>query len=149
MTATGVYDQAHVNLQELLGRTYNNPLGETPFPLLQSLLGGRGRPQVLDAGCGRGQISRWWAVHAGASVDAFDPSLAMLAGAMHMVQQEGLEDQVRLHQADVAGFTSTAQYDLVIAHDVLCYCDRLRADLQRAAGFSAGRRRGKPDWLSR
>jgi len=129
MTAT-VYDQTHVRLQELLGRTYNNPLGETPFPLLQKLVGASGCPLVLDAGCGRGQTSRWWAVHAGATVDAFDPSPTMLDNARRMVTQQSLENQIRLHQTDIASFSSGSKYDLVIAHDVLCYSEKLRPDLR-------------------
>ncbi len=135
MNVTAVYDQAHVRLQELLGRTYNNPLGDAPFPLLRALLAANGRPHVLDAGCGRAQSSRWWAVHAGASVDGFDPSPMMLASARIMVSQQQLEDRVKLHHADIASFSSADRYDLVIAHDVLCYSEQLAPDLQRLLAF--------------
>jgi len=48
-----IYVDSQIKLQNLLGRTYYNPLGDQPFELLRRLVGDIGDVRVLDAGCGR------------------------------------------------------------------------------------------------
>jgi len=127
-----VYDEGHVALHRWIGRAYNNPLGESAFPLLQRLLGLDGPRQVLDAGCGRGGTALWWARH-GARVVAFDPSLPMLAEAERRVGRAALSGSVALVRADLRTFRPDREFDLVVAHDVLCYSDHRARDLRRLA----------------
>lgn len=124
-----IYNEDHVAVSRLLGREYNNPLGEAAFPLLKRLVCAPARPDILDAGCGRGQTACWWARQAGAWVDAFDPSGAMLTEANTRARALGVDRQIRFQQADIAGFHSSSRYDLAIVHDVLCYSPQRDADL--------------------
>ncbi len=135
---TAVYDQAHVQVQALLGRTYNNPFGPELFPLLWRLLGQRQGLRVLDVGCGRGQSALWWAQHTEAQVDAIDPSPSMLAAARHSAATEAAARRVTFHQATLTDFARESPghtYDLVLSHDVLCY----EADFASAWGHMAER----------
>jgi SAM-dependent methyltransferase len=118
-----VYDQAHVRISQIIGRRYNNPLGEAPFELLRRLLKDRPEPRVLDLGCGRGATSLWWARNANARVVALDPSPEMLEEARRLLSAEGLESRVELRQSGIESLSDDGTYDLVLAHDVLCYLE--------------------------
>lgn len=127
-----LYDDTHVTLCRMLGRRYNNPLEDRPWPLLERLLG-RGRPRVLDLGCGRGASSLAWA-RRGARVTGVDPSEAMITEARRLARQEedGLDVSFRtgrLDQPDLSG-----SFDLVLLHDVLCYLPDREEALGRALG---------------
>lgn len=132
---TAIYNDNQIKLQNLLGRTYYNPLGEQPFGLLRRLQAGKRNLSVLDAGCGRGQTARWWAER-GAQVDAFDPSHDMLAATTDLLKQHNLSEQVRLQQAKIDNFVPDRQYDLIIAHDVLCYSAGIADDLHRLVSWT-------------
>ena len=123
-----IYVDSQIKLQNLLGRVYYNPLGEQPFELLRRLVSGSSDLQILDAGCGRGQTSRWWAEHSAGSIDAFDPSRDMLGSATALLETSGLSDKVNLCQARIDSFTTDKHYHLAIAHDVLCYSADLAGD---------------------
>ncbi|MEI6286168.1 MAG: class I SAM-dependent methyltransferase [Bacillota bacterium] len=129
--SAAIYADNQIKLQNLLGRVYYNPLGEQPFELLRRLLSGTKRIAVLDAGCGRGQTTLWWAKQAGAQVDAFDPSWDMLSSAAELLETNGLSDRINLWQARIDNFTSEKSYDLVIAHDVLCYSKNIADDFNK------------------
>jgi len=128
-----IYDDAHVAFCHLLGRTYNNPLGETAFGLLKRLLPTGCPLAILDAGCGRGQTASWWAERTVASIDAFDPSAAMLTEARRIAETTKSMGRIRFHQSDIAGYEAPVRYDLVLAHDVLCYSADRGPDAQRLA----------------
>lgn len=134
-----IYDEAHVAISRLIGRQYNNPLGESAFPLLRRLLGATGKPtQVLDVGCGRGQTALWWARY-GARVVAFDPSVAMLKEAEMLIKGAGFLDAVSFSCADIQTFRPDGEFDLIIVHDVLCYSDDRARDLSQLATFCGPR----------
>ena len=132
-----IYNQAHVAMSRILGRHYNNPLGEAAFPLLARLLAEHEAPTVLDAGCGRGQTAIWWAEHSEARVDAFDPSLAMLEDARERAGESASTSRIRFYQADFASYRAADRYQLILAHDVLCYSGQWLTDARRLAGFLA------------
>ena len=126
-----VYDASHVLISRLVGRQYNNPLGEAAFPVLRRLIGDSfAPPRVLDVGCGRGRTALWWA-RQGARVVAFDPSSAMLAEAQRLLEESALAGAVSLSCTDLAGFHPAESFDLAIVHDVLCYSGDRTSDLGR------------------
>ncbi|MFA6074249.1 MAG: class I SAM-dependent methyltransferase [Negativicutes bacterium] len=128
--AAAIYADKQIQLQNLLGRVYYNPLGEQPFELLRRLLGTK-KISVLDAGCGRGQTTLWWAKHNDACVDAFDPSWDMLSSAAELIETNGLSGKINFWQAKIDNFNSAKCYDLVIAHDVLCYSPNIVGDFSK------------------
>jgi SAM-dependent methyltransferase len=128
-----IYNDAHVAFCHLLGRTYNNPLGETAFGLLKRLLPTAVPLAILDAGCGRGQTATWWADRTVATIDAFDPSTAMLAEARRIAEVTKSMGRIRFHESDISGFSGPVRYDLVLAHDVLCYSRDRAGDTARLA----------------
>lgn len=127
-----IYNNMHVAMSRILGRDYNNPLGESAFPLLARLVAENGgASRVLDAGCGRGQSAVWWAVNSMAMIDAFDPAPAMLEEARQRAAAYGVTDRIRFYEASFESFAAGAPYDLVLAHDVLCYSREWRKDAAR------------------
>ncbi|MGI5864463.1 MAG: class I SAM-dependent methyltransferase [Myxococcales bacterium] len=120
---SAIYDSAHVRISQIIGRRHNNPLGESPFGLLRRLIGHCAKPRVLDLGCGRGATTLWWARDANARVTAVDPSADMLEEARRLLATEGLESRVVLLQSDIDALPAGESFDLVLAHDVLCYLD--------------------------
>lgn len=126
-----LYDDAHVTVARLVGRTHNNPLGDTAFPMLRQLL--PPRPRVLDVGCGRGASARWWAREAGASVLGLDPAPAMVSEAERLAAQQGLHDTLEFRVADAPSADDGVVFDLALFHDVLCYVPDKRACLERVA----------------
>ncbi len=132
-----VYDTAYVAISQLLNRRYNNPLGDSLFPLLTRLTAPRARPlRVLDVGCGRGHTTLYWA-RQGATVVGFDPAKSMLAEAQQLVDNAQLSHQVQLYPQSLRNFTTTQSFDLILVHDVLCYSDRRKADLRRLLAMAA------------
>jgi len=128
---TTLYDDAHVAIARLIGRTHNNPLGDTAFPLLRQLL--PDRPRVLDVGCGRGASARWWGREAGARVLGLDPAPAMVAEAERLAAGEGLQGLLEFRGDEVAGARDGAVFDLALVHDVLCYVPDKRGFLEHVA----------------
>jgi len=130
-----IYVDSQIKLQNLLGRTYYNPLGDQPFELLRRLVGDIGDLRVLDAGCGRGRTSSWWAENSSGTIDAFDPSRDMLTSATALLETRGLTDKVNLFQARIDNFNTDRRYHLVIAHDVLCYSTDFTGDYDRLCNW--------------
>lgn len=125
-----LYTDAHAAISRLIRRTYNNPLGEQVFPLLDRLLKPRSTPSILDAGCGRGHAALWWARHdPQAHVVGFDPAPAMLAEGRAAAADYA--DRLHFVQASFDSFASSSDFDLILAHDVLCYSPAWEADFQR------------------
>jgi SAM-dependent methyltransferase len=127
-SAQAVYDDAHVTISRLLGRTYNNPLGERTFPSLRGLIPNGRRGRVLDVGCGRGATTCWWAARGYAAAVGLDPSPAMLAEARAAAARFGVSERATFVQSDLVGYQAGAseageRFDLVLFHDVLCYTD--------------------------
>jgi SAM-dependent methyltransferase len=137
MSSNEIYDSKHVAICRILGREFNNPLGETALVLLQRLLRTPGRPLVLDAGCGRGATSIWFSVESGAIVDGFDPAEEMLDEAATRISELDIADRIRLCNATIESFVPPddrhGNYDLVLLHDVLCYSDNPRRDAGKLA----------------
>ncbi len=130
-----IYNETHVVISRVLGRNFNNPLGPAALRLLSRLIQNHAAPRILDAGCGRGRTAIWWAQHTGATIDAFDPSRAMLDEALENVATTGLEARIRLFHTDISGYRADEPYDLVMAHDVLCYSGDRAADALVLAGL--------------
>jgi 2-polyprenyl-3-methyl-5-hydroxy-6-metoxy-1,4-benzoquinol methylase len=124
------YDEPQVVISRMIGRRYNNPLGEEAFPLIATLL--PQEPLVLDVGCGRGASSRWWAAHARARVTALDLSSAMLEEARREALVTELDGQITFMLASLQELPREHSFDLILFHDVLCYDPNKQTTLERA-----------------
>lgn len=128
-----LYNETHVIICRVLGRQHNNPLEDTPWPLLERLIRSD-RPQVLDVGCGRGASSLAWG-RRGARVIGIDPSEAMIAEARRRQEADpqGLDVTFRIGQMEDPSLKGP--FDLILVHDVLCYAPDRLAGLSRALGL--------------
>ncbi|MCM2324256.1 MAG: methyltransferase domain-containing protein [Oligoflexia bacterium] len=117
-----VYGQASILISELIGRAYNNPLGEYPFDRFGALFAGG--KQLLDIGAGRGRGAILAARRFGTSVVGIEPSVEMTAFAQRLVDAEGLQPLISLLPV---GFLEAplreGDFDLAICFDVLSYFD--------------------------
>src|SRR5262249_41497503 len=86
--------------------------------------------RILEAGGGSGLISITLA-HDGHTVDALDPTTAMLEMTRADALKHGVPDRVRLHMADVHNLPFASQtFDLVIAVGVIPWLHSERAALR-------------------
>src|SRR5262245_13623714 len=77
------------------------------------------RARILEVGCGAGLITSALA-RSGYTVDALDSTLAMLQMTRNEASRQGVEDQIRMHFADVHALPFQAHtFDLVIALGVI------------------------------
>jgi ubiquinone/menaquinone biosynthesis C-methylase UbiE len=94
----------------------SNALYERPATI--DLLGDVSGLNVLDAGCGSGQLTEWMLDH-GASVTAMDVS-----GSMAELARKRLGDRAKVHVADLAqplGFAKNGEFDVVVASLAMHY----------------------------
>jgi trans-aconitate methyltransferase len=81
----------------------------------------------------------WLAERTAFEVDAFDPAPAMLAEARMLARTNGVEQRIRFIEADIGNYSSDHLYEMVFAHDVLCYsCNRYQDLESLAARATAG-----------
>lgn len=84
--------------------------------------------RVLDVGCGEGKNAIFLS-EMGARVDAFDVSDIAIEHARTLAASKGVTD-VNLSVADIRDFTSTDQYDIVIAYG-LFHCLRDKTEVEQ------------------
>jgi ubiquinone/menaquinone biosynthesis C-methylase UbiE len=88
------------------------------------------RARILEVGCGAGLITSALA-RSGYTVDALDSTLAMLQMTRQEAAHQGVEDQIRVHSADVHALPFQAHtFDLVIALGVIPWLHSERLALQ-------------------
>ena len=122
MKKTPVYDSSHVLISNRIAREFNNPLGAAALTLLRHLLPQTGSFRVLDAGCGKGAASSYWARSGAAAIHAFDPSEDMLQTARETLSRTApAACTVTFENATLESFHTEEQYDIIVLHDVLCY----------------------------
>ncbi len=105
-------------------RLYDAITWEALRPLLPAGPGAR----ILDAGGGYGLWTLHMAQATRAAIDLVDLSESMLAVARGRVAQAGLEERVRIHQADLRTLTmfADATFDLILCEgDPLSICTML------------------------
>jgi ubiquinone/menaquinone biosynthesis C-methylase UbiE len=94
--------------------------------LLKRNLGDVSGKQVLDVGCGDGELCLWLAEH-GADVVGVDASKDMLNAAQSRFSNAGLA--VSLHQAEALSLPFEDEtFDLVVAVTILCFVKDARGE---------------------
>jgi SAM-dependent methyltransferase len=86
--------------------------------------------RILEVGCGAGRITLALA-RSGHTIDALDSTTAMLRLTLNDAVDQGVQDRVRIHSADVHALPFEAQtFDLVIAIGVVPWLHSERIALQ-------------------
>jgi SAM-dependent methyltransferase len=91
--------------------------------------------RALDLGCGTGAIAVRLA-RLGIHVTLLDSSTAMLDIAKRAAREAGITDKVVLQNGDaaqLADFSHTRSFDVILCHNILEYCDDPGAVLRSAA----------------
>lgn len=116
-----IYDESHVKLNNLLGRKYNNPLGDNFLRLIACLIGARIKTDVLDLGCGRGASLLWLAKHTSAKLTGIDPSNAMVTDANKNISSANLSKRINVIQGTIDQLPAKRVFDLIFSLDVLSW----------------------------
>lgn len=93
--------------------------------------------RILDAGGGNGIESIPFAKQ-GHQVDLVDYAAEMLGDARKAIEEQGLQAQVNLHQADLSQLPTLfapESFDLLLCHNVLSYVDDVPTRLAEFATF--------------
>ena len=89
--------------------------GGTPNPTLVDVAQGLEPGTALDLGCGRGEDALWLG-REGWRVLGVDVSGVAVAQATRAAEHEGLSEEVRFEQHDLAGSFPSGEFDLVTTH---------------------------------
>jgi SAM-dependent methyltransferase len=120
-------------LMAVLGKRYVHPGGRRATEQLLTWAEIDGTHQVLDIGCGVGTTAIEIARRTGAQVIAADISSEMVARARRNVAAAGVEDRVRVENADICYLPyPDGTFDRVIAEAVTMFVDRPRAAAELA-----------------
>ncbi len=133
-------DISYLDLQGLAGVSkHNGGLPATKELLAMCRL--QEAKEVLEVGCGIGAGATYMARTHGVRVVAVDLSEKMLEWARLRVRQEGVADQVELHQANVLDLPFEAErFDAVICESVLAFVqDKPRAIAEMLRVLKPGR----------
>jgi SAM-dependent methyltransferase len=95
--------------------------------LITQLSGGLEKGEVLDLGCGTGQVLKRLKPRQGLGVDLSD-GMVKIAG-------EGAGDNLRFLTADIITFIPDRNFDLVICSDVLEHLEDYRPLLKNLSGY--------------
>ena len=121
-TSEKIYGNASIQISELVGRTFNNPLGEYPFERFARIFEASSTKRVLDIGSGRGRAAILVARRFGLEVVAIEPSEEMAHFATDLVSREHLSNQVKILNSDFLSAELGAEpFQVVISFDVLSY----------------------------
>lgn len=123
MTVAGkVYSQDSILISEIIGRTYNNPLGQRAIQLIESALPSSKTPSLLlDIGCGRGAIASEIAQNYNANITAIDVSKEMLSRAQQKAHELGVSEKIHWIQGSFMDTFFEKKFDLVYSFDVFSY----------------------------
>lgn len=113
-----VYDEAHVSINKIIGRRFNNPLGKEILKIFARFIRDRKNAQVLDVGCGRGESLLWLTRHSKARIVGIDPSLAMLAEAGKKFDQRPSR-RLKIVHGTIERLPKKRSFDLIFSLDVL------------------------------
>jgi ubiquinone/menaquinone biosynthesis C-methylase UbiE len=98
-------------------------------PCIEQLLGDVRGKRLLDAGCGEGYLSRYYA-RKGASVTAVDLSERLIETARSLTEREGIVVKYRVDDICHLDSISDSEFDIVLANLVLlnvpCFRETLR-----------------------
>ncbi len=125
-------------LNALVNRSFRSTTFERRMRMLESLFGELGLEgrQVLDLGCGSGQVTELVA-SLGARVHAVDISPRMLEIARQSIERAGLIDRVTFEQGDVTSLPLPGQ-DVVMLIGVVEYHRDVASLIARAAKVARG-----------
>lgn len=116
-----LYGKSHVLISRLIGRRYNNPLGDRGFLALADYCDLNSKTNILDIGSGRSTGDILLAKKFGCNITGIELSPNMIKEAKANIAKEGLNKKIHLTNASFLDTSIDKKYDVIIALDSMCY----------------------------
>jgi cyclopropane fatty-acyl-phospholipid synthase-like methyltransferase len=120
-----IYGPDTIRISEVIGRKYNNPLGEWPVEKFHAIFESPpAAKEILDVGCGRGQLAIHIARKFNQRICGIEKSEAMSQVALKNISKANLTGMIKIINTDFLNSSiKGSRFDIVVSFDVFSYFD--------------------------
>lgn len=116
-----LYGKSHVLINRLIGRRYNNPLGESGFLSISNFCKISSKTNILDIGSGRGFGDIVLAKKFKCNITGIELSKEMCQEAKECISEAKLDKKIKLINQSFFDVKLDKKYDVVIGFDSFYY----------------------------
>jgi cyclopropane fatty-acyl-phospholipid synthase-like methyltransferase len=131
-TPESLYNQSHIAVSEIIGRSFYNAIGEAGFEQILKFMSADKELRVFDLGSGNGNAAVWFANHTRMRIVGVEPLKLLFLQAVKRITDQGLGSRIEIINTNFESADLDSQlFDCILGIDTFCYFNDRESLLNR------------------